>query len=75
MQNSQYTIVMSRLLHVRIPSIADAARSTCPQVSAEERYKAVFRYGKYEYEVELPEVEDTGCTLRITQMTAWSIPG
>lgn len=38
-----------------------------PQVSAEERYKAVFRYGKYEYEVELPEVEDTGCTLRITQ--------
>ena len=38
-----------------------------PQVSAEEKYKAVFRYGKYEYEVELPEVEDAGCTLRVTQ--------
>ncbi len=38
-----------------------------PQVSAEEKYKAVFRYGKYEYEVELPEVEDAGCTLHVTQ--------
>ena len=38
-----------------------------PQIEAEGGYKAVFSHGGYEYEAELPEPEETGCALRVTQ--------
>ena len=49
------------------PSIADAARSTSPKSQPKKDTKPYSDTGNNEYEVELPEVEDTGCTLRITQ--------
>ena len=38
-----------------------------PAIPSGERYKAVFRYGEYDYTVELPEPEKEGCALHVAR--------